>query len=282
MSDEAPTAERPRKFHFISGLPRSGSTLLSAILQQNPRFHAGMTSPVADMLSVLVAEMSGKNDFSVVISDEQRSAVLRAVIDTYYRSVPDADVVFDTSRVWCGKMPMLVALYPNAKVIVCVRDIAWVLDSMERLVRKQPFTVNKIFRYSSNLNVYSRAEALIDPKGMVGVSFQTTKDAFYGDCAPGRLLLLTYEGLTRDPKAAMNAIYQFIGEPWFEHDFEHVEYKADEFDSRVGVPGLHTVQSRVSAPKRQSILPPDLFQRFANESFWLDPRNNIRRVPIVR
>jgi sulfotransferase len=241
-----------------------------------------MTSPVADMLSVLVAEMSGKNDFSVVISDEQRSSVLRAVIETYYQAVPEAEVVFDTSRVWCGKMPMLAALYPNAKVIACVRDIAWVLDSMERLVRKQPFTVNKIFRYSPNLNVYSRAEALIDPKGMVGVSFQTTKDAFYGDCATGRLMLLTYEGLTRDSKAAMQAIYQFIDEPWFEHDFERIEYNADEFDSRVGVPGLHTVQSRVSAPKRQPILPPDLFQRFVSESFWLDPRNNIRQVPVVR
>jgi sulfotransferase len=38
--------------------------LLSAILRQNPRFYAGMTSPVGDMVSVLVAEMSGKNDFS--------------------------------------------------------------------------------------------------------------------------------------------------------------------------------------------------------------------------
>ncbi|MEM5734156.1 sulfotransferase, partial [Shewanella algae] len=36
-----------RRFHFISGLPRSGSTLLSAILRQNPRFSAGMSSPVA-------------------------------------------------------------------------------------------------------------------------------------------------------------------------------------------------------------------------------------------
>ncbi|MGH8137248.1 MAG: sulfotransferase, partial [Steroidobacteraceae bacterium] len=61
-------AKSAQKFHFISGLPRSGSTLLSAILKQNPRFHAGMTSPLGDMVSTLVAEMSGKNDFSVVIS----------------------------------------------------------------------------------------------------------------------------------------------------------------------------------------------------------------------
>jgi len=29
------------RYHFISGLPRSGSTLLAAILRQNLRFHAG-------------------------------------------------------------------------------------------------------------------------------------------------------------------------------------------------------------------------------------------------
>jgi sulfotransferase len=40
--------------HFISGLPRSGSTLLAAILRQN-RFHAGMSSPVASLFMALQA-----------------------------------------------------------------------------------------------------------------------------------------------------------------------------------------------------------------------------------
>lgn len=32
--------------HFISGLPRAGSTLLAGLLRQNLRVHAAMTSPV--------------------------------------------------------------------------------------------------------------------------------------------------------------------------------------------------------------------------------------------
>jgi len=47
MPAKPPSAKPPERLHFISGLPRSGSTLLSAILRQNPRFYAGMTSPVA-------------------------------------------------------------------------------------------------------------------------------------------------------------------------------------------------------------------------------------------
>ena len=44
-----------RRFHFISGLPRAGTTLLAAILNQNPRFRAGMTSPLADIMGVVIA-----------------------------------------------------------------------------------------------------------------------------------------------------------------------------------------------------------------------------------
>ena len=34
----------PSPLHLISSLPRSGPSLLAALLRQNPRFHAGMTS----------------------------------------------------------------------------------------------------------------------------------------------------------------------------------------------------------------------------------------------
>ncbi|WP_414570950.1 sulfotransferase [Nostoc sp. CCY 9925] len=39
------------KIHFISGLPRSGSTLLGVLLRQNPQFHASMTSPVGSLVN---------------------------------------------------------------------------------------------------------------------------------------------------------------------------------------------------------------------------------------
>lgn len=47
-------------FHFISGLPRAGFTLLSAILLQNPRFHAGMSSPVGALFSSMLGQAPEK------------------------------------------------------------------------------------------------------------------------------------------------------------------------------------------------------------------------------
>ena len=281
MSAARESAKPSRMFHFISGLPRSGSTLLAAILKQNPRFRAGMTSPVADIMGVVVAEMSSKNDFSFAISDDARISVLRGLVENFYATENGVEVVFDTSRLWCSRMQMLDTLFPRARVIACVRQLPWVLDSMERLVRQQPVSVSKVFRFDTNTTVYSRVQALTDPRGMVGFSFQAIKDAFYGQYASGHLLLLTYETLTKNPEAALRKVYEFIGEPWFEHDFDSVEYGASEFDSRVGMPGLHTVRSKVEAPERKPILPAEIFNRFVSESFWLDPKNNISGVRVV-
>ena len=271
----------PRKFHFISGLPRSGTTLLAAILNQNPRFRAGMTSPLADIMGVVIAEASSKNDFSFDVSDDQRIALLRGLVENFYSVQPDAGVVFDTSRLWCSRMQLLETLFPGVKVIACVRQLAWVLDSMERLVRRSPVSVSKVFRFDTNTTVYSRVEAMTDPRGMVGFAYQATKEAFYGPHATDHLLMLTYESLVSNPATAMRAVYQFLGEPWFEHDFDHIEYKADEFDARVGMPGLHSVRPKVEAVERQPILPREIFARFANEAFWMDPKNNVNQVPIV-
>ena len=89
------------------------------------------------------------------------------------------------------------------------------------------------------------------------------------------LMLVQYETLTTDPAKTLHAIYAFLGEPAFEHDFDHVDYDVTEFDERAGTPGLHTVRGTVKAEPRATLLPPDLFKRFVNDAFWRDPR----RIP---
>jgi sulfotransferase len=53
----------PRTYHFISGLPRSGSTVLSAILRQNPRFHASISSPVSGLFGNVLQTVSAAGEF---------------------------------------------------------------------------------------------------------------------------------------------------------------------------------------------------------------------------
>ena len=93
--------------HFISGLPRAGSTLLAGILRQNPRFHAGMTSGVGSLMLALLGEMSQRNEFGVFFNNEQRKEILRGVILGYYKDVHAKKMVFDTNRFWCSRMSLV-------------------------------------------------------------------------------------------------------------------------------------------------------------------------------
>ncbi|WP_461327552.1 sulfotransferase [Bradyrhizobium huanghuaihaiense] len=111
--------------HFISGLPRAGSTLLSAILRQNPRFRAGMTGPVGSLVDGMLRSMSMSNETAIFITDEQRRDLIKSIFSTYYADLPKGHVVFDTNRNWCARLPLITDLFPRAKVICCVRQIPW-------------------------------------------------------------------------------------------------------------------------------------------------------------
>lgn len=269
-----------RRYHFISGLPRSGSTLLAAILSQNPRFQAGMSGPLGSLFSGLLGQMSGSNEFSVFLTDTQRQRILRGMFDNYYAD-SNAEVVFDTNRSWCTRLPALATLFPEAKVIACVRDVSWILDSIERLVRANAFQPSSIFNYTPNGTVYTRANGLAGPEGMVGYAYDALKEAYFGEHAAGRLILVRYESLVADPERVVRQIYDLLGEAWYPHDFANITFDAEEFDRRAGTPGLHTVRAQVSARVRQTILPPDLFQRFQRDNFWCDQEYRREGVSVL-
>jgi sulfotransferase len=257
--------------HFISGLPRAGSTLLAALLRQNPFFHAGMTSPVGGLFNALLREMSQGSESAVFIDDDQRERMLRGCFDAYYADIHPQKLVFDTNRQWTTKLPALTALFPGSKLICCVRNPAWVIDSIERLIRRNYLEPSRIFNFDPGGTVYSRVTGLGAPDGMVGFAWNALREAVYGE-QNDRLLLVRYETLTANPRGALAAIYQFIGHESYAHDPEHIEpcYDMIEFDARLGTPGLHSVGGSVRAMERKTILPPNLFTRFEGDAFWQD------------
>lgn len=268
------------RFHFISGLPRSGSTLLAALLRQNPRFHAGMTSPVGALFAGMLNEFSAGSEFGPVVNQAQRRRLLHGLFDSYYADQADKQVIFDTNRLWTSKLPAIRDLFPQAKVIACVRNVAWVMDSIERLYRANPYENTKLFNDDAERNtVYSRVETLAQRNRLVGFAWAALKEAYYGEQADS-MLIVDYDLLARAPEKILRLVYEFLGEPWFEHDFEHVEYDAPAFDQALGLAGLHKVRPRVKIEDRPSILPPDLFEQYASLSFWEDGRNS--RANVIR
>ena len=156
------------KHYFISGLPRSGSTLLAGILRQNPQFHAAMSSPVAPMMNSALEQMGANSEFASFFDEAKRKRICRALFDAYYQEQSASSVVFDTNRIWTARLHQLVELFDDFKMICCVRNPAWVMDSFEVIYRKNPFDYSRMYSAQSRQTVYSRSETQMSGTGTVG------------------------------------------------------------------------------------------------------------------
>lgn len=253
-------------YHFISGLPRSGSTLLSAILKQNPAIYADISSPLCGMVNNCIDSLTGSEN-NLNITETRRKDVLHGLVDGYYKSV-DRPVIIDSNRTWSAKTNLIKTLYPSSKMICCVRDIPWILDSFERIANENSLYTNTFVEPEANQCVTTRCDALMDVQkgGQVIKPWFWLQEGYYAN--PDMIHIIEYDNLCKNPEATMKLVYGFLNTPYFEHDFENVDYRNEKFDTPMGQRGLHTVRKKVEYQKRETILPPSVWKKYGGQEFW--------------
>ena len=83
-----------KKYYFIAGMPRSGSTLLSAILDQNPKIHAGPASPVLSSMITLHSHMTSSEYYVAYPKEDQMLKAVGAIMDNFYSDI-DKPIIID-------------------------------------------------------------------------------------------------------------------------------------------------------------------------------------------
>lgn len=254
---------------MISGLPRSGSTLLSSILNQNPKFSAGIDNPLNHVLLASIRAFSTEEFFTESI-EVKRINVLRGIVKSFYEDDMH-DVVFNSSRLWTGSLPLINLLYPDAKIICCVRDIGWILDSLEKLYNENPTVFSKGF-YGSlentlHTDVFLRADNFMGDTGFLMRAIRSLQTAYFSEYN-NKMMLIEYDDLVQNPKETLRKLYHFIDEPWFDHDFNNTEASYEDFDRGIGVKNLHKVRNKVEFINRNTIIPPMIWQKYSGMEFW--------------
>jgi sulfotransferase len=235
-----------KSYHFISGLPRSGSTLLTAILNQNPNFYSSISSPLARFIRSIIIESHAGPGYHLQCPESKRIHLIRSLIEQYHYDI-DKPVCFNTNRGYTSLVDLLAQSNPDSKIICCVRDINWILDSFEVLFRKNP--------------------ALMTPGHTLAFAYDNLKEAITG-FNKNKLFLVEYEQLCKNPEQTIKALYKFINQPYFEHDFDAVEASFDEYDFDANIVGLHKVRKGVKFIERPTILPPDIWHKYSNLEVW--------------
>lgn len=239
-----------------------------------------MSGPVALMCQSIQPQMCGAGEFSTMFDDDLRRTMFRGIFNAYYSNIK-AELIFDTNRAWQKQTALVASLYPESKIICCVREISWIVDSVEQMLNKNPLQLSRLLGFATGESVYDRSDHLMESKnGFIGRCLAGFREAWFSEHA-GRLIVVPYENLVREPQRTVNRLYEALGEVPFEHDFLNVEYDEPDFDEKIGMPGLHKVDRKVEYRERQPCIPPDLFAKYGELNFWQRPEQNLRGVKII-
>lgn len=247
--------------HFLSGLPRSGSTLLGSLLSQNPSITATPTSPLLDLLCY-TNESLGKINASYTFDFEGlSSSVYKSLIESFYGQY-DTEVVFDKHRGWPRNViPARMFVSPKPRILVTVRPISEIITSYIKLIvsngQDDNFVDNELRRMRVPVSTENRARVLWE--NYISDPYSSTKHGLeaHRDC----IHLVEYDSLVGDPGRVMDGIYDFIGmERYGGHDFDDIKNVcAETKDKAWGLEGLHDIRPRLG---KTSSKPSDVIGAF--------------------
>ena len=248
-----------KTLHFLSGIPRSGSTVLAAILNQNPATHVSTTSGLVHALDGLAntwhsAGLLNEND-----PDRSKLAQsMRGLIDSYYEEIPKP-IIIDKGRGWpipTIMQAMSQVLQHKPKIIATVRSIPDCMASFVRVAKPE------------NLDEFMATGQLADHLRAAYISLQEGYQF-----APECFLIVEYDDLISDPKTQLNRIHEFLDLPAFEYDLSNIDgtpVKEDD-ENLHGYAGMHDIKPKLE--RQHSTDPKDILEHhystFCQPEFWL-------------
>ena len=242
-----------KPIHFVGGLPRSGSTLLCNILNQNPRVYASGTSPLPQIL-IGTKESWGKSlDVQSQIDAEKDhyfkrfENILRAIIQGWYQE-KEEPVIFDKCRIWNAQYLLLKRLYEQPKMILCVRDLRSVFASIEKHNLD-----SLLYGEMLQLTLTGKIKEVFQPTGVIGNQLMFIMD-LYERGLLDELFVLKYEVFTREPQKTLDGLYEFLGEDKFNHDFDNIVRTTFEDDSVYRYNYPHRGEGKLTPSKEQDWL----------------------------
>jgi hypothetical protein len=234
----------------LTGLPRSGTTMLMHLLNQNPLFEIGNVSE----LSYLLSHIRQFSEDVTQYSHLQKYKLHQCIIDfcrsgsvSWVKNLCDDDKLFlDKHRYWLYQYNFIFKLFPNIKFIVPIRDLCGIVNSLEKInhtnlsinTQKLYTNLNDNFycqRILSHLDAWYLKDGLFSIKEILEVPNNYLKN----------ILFIRYEDVLKNPKNSIKLIYDFLEISKFNHDFENINQDDSDIKNYYLPYGDHQIKSKI-------------------------------------
>lgn len=257
-----------KPIHFLSGIPRSGSTILAAILNQNPRTHVSTTSGLVHALDGLANTWTSAPLLQE--NDPERDVLarsMRGMMEAFY-STTDADVIIDKGRGW--PIPVIVQalhkiLGQKPKIIATVRSVPDCAASFVRIAKPE------------NLDDFVFSGQLMDH---LKAAYQSLEAGYSYD--PECFLFVEYEDLLANPRKELERIHEFLALPPFDYDFNNIDGSSvkEDDENLHGYAGMHDIKPKLA--RQNNTHPKDVlkhyYSSFCQPEFWLSQPRTVPEI----
>jgi len=265
----------------MGGLPRSGGTLLSAILNQNPSIYAGGQTDLIDLMVLLNFDVKQLESYKTKVREKGFENAKNQFAHNFYADI-EKPIIIERNRGWGGVNGIHIAktLNQTPKIIVPIRSILDILASFVTLANKYPNT-NYIDNGISNADFPSkfyrplddvRCDYLMRPTGSLDCEimhlYNLTKPEY-----KGIFHIVKYNDLITSPEETVTSIYKFLEIESYSHDLSNItkSYQEDEM-ATTGIPSMHQIRNTIDKSKTDytKILSPYVINKYANALDFLD------------
>ena len=248
-------------FVGVTGLPRAGSTLLCQLLAQHPEIQCeGHSSPLCNTLLGIRRMISDDQfflsqlDSSFDTSYAHLASAMRGFLHGWYHDSGAHQVVIDKNRAWLHAVELLLHIEPQAKLIVCLRELGQIYGSIE--AQHQRTILVDFIDHLADYDRFGRADMLFAKDRVIGaplIALQAVLDL--PDAVKQRLYFVRFEDLVAQPVKCMSHLYAWLGLAPFEIDPEKLTTGMQESDSHYRMKYPHRKATRMATPAPHAVPP---------------------------
>ena len=241
-----------KEYYFLSGMPRSGNTLLGSIINQNPNLNVTSNTILTDILYQTFLLKNGQI-YQNFPDEESLDNVIKNVLNNYYQKWK-AKFIIDRG-VWGtpGNLEVLKLIIKKPKFIILYRPVLECLASFIKI--------------ENPTNIEERCEYLMEEDGMIKKSLWSIKNIIK---EKENHIIINYSDLIKNPSNEINKIYKFLKIDKFKHTFNNLsDFSANgiKYNDSVLFASLHTIRTdkiKSNKYKIKDYLPASIIEKYSN------------------
>ena len=255
------------KIFFLAGLPRSGNTILTSILNQNPDVCCTPNSITLEIFKDLFL-LKQIDVFQNYPDHKSLDNVLDGVFDTYYKDWNYKYIIDRGPAGTDGNLKLIKKhLDPEIKIIFLVRPLLEVLASWIDWANKTP---NSYLRKMGT--PIQACHKLMSAEGHIVKELKCMHNLLKPE-NKHHVHFVNYDDIVDKPKETIDTIYKFLGIPKYKHrfkNFKQIEVNGLKYDDTIFGKGMHTIKTKLLVKTKRDItkiLPQEIIEKYGKIKF---------------